>query len=47
MLFGDFLSELQREAIGVIELKGLLAADLLGLGCQHIGQQLLAALQGF
>ena len=47
MLFGDFFGELQREAIGVIELKSLLTTDLLGLGCQHIGQQLLAALQGF
>ena len=47
MLFGDLLGEFNREAEGVIELKGLLSRDLLGFGRQHLCQQLFAPLQGF
>ena len=47
VLFGDLLGEFNREAEGVIELKGLLTGDLLGLGRQHLGQELFAPLQGF
>ena len=47
MLLGDLLGELQREAIGVVELEGLLTGDPLRAGRQHLRQQLLAALQGF
>ena len=32
VLLGDLLGELQREAVGVIQLEGLLTGDLLGLG---------------
>ena len=47
MLLGDLLGELQREAIGVVKLEGLSAADLHRLSSQHLRQQLLAALEGF
>ena len=47
LLFGNFLGELQGEAIGVIELKSLGTTDLLGLALQHVCQQLLPTLQGF
>ena len=47
MLLGNLLGEFQREAVGVVELKGLGAADLAGAGRQHLGQQLFTPLQGF
>ena len=47
MLLGDLLGELQGEAVGVVELEGLLAGNLLRPRGQHIGQQLFTPLQGF
>ena len=47
VLFGDLLGEFNREAEGVIELKGLLTGNLFGLCSQHLGQELFAPLQGF
>ena len=47
VLLGDLLGELQRESIGVVQLKCLGAADLLRLGRQHLRQQLLAPLERF
>ena len=46
LLFGDLFGELQRKAVGVVELKGLVAGNLPGFGGQHVGQQLFAPLQG-
>lgn len=46
LLFGNFLSEFQGEAVGVIELKRLCSADLFGLALQKVCQKLLPTLQG-
>ena len=46
LFFGDLFGELQRKAVGVVELKGLVAGNLPGLGGQQVGQQLFAPLQG-
>ena len=47
MLLGDLFGEFEGEAVGVVELEGLLSGNLLGLTGQHLRQQLLAPLQGF